>query len=480
MQLPVESSLRGALVPLWAGFPFFVLLLAIAIGPLVNRHWWDRYYPVVSIGLGVMTAAYYVLIRMAPLPVLHSEIEFLSFIALVGSLYVIAGGIHIRLRGRSRPLTNVALLAFGALMANLVGTTGASMILIRPFIRVNRYRIKGFHIVFFIFIVSNIGGGLTPIGDPPLFLGYLKGVPFFWVLRSTWHIWLLAMAIVLGVFYVIDRRVYRNLSSGERHRTEEVGEGWEVSGLHNLFFLVVVLGAVFVIDPPFVREALMVSAAAGSWFTTRKEIHRKNVFDFVPLREVAILFLGIFTTMVPVLEWITQNSADLGFRNAAQFYWATGALSSVLDSAPTYLNFLGAAVGVYVDPNLVRDVSRLLHIHPAGLATLAGDVSSQAGSTLDALLRYHGESVRSGTVSVDQMTTACLMTFHETIVQAISLGAVFFGAMTYIGNVPNLMIKSIAEQTGVPCPSYGAYIGRYSLPILLPAFGLIWLIFFRN
>ena len=476
----LDPSLYVAPVPLWAGVPFFALLLAMGVAPLVNKHWWDRYYPAVSIGLGGMTAAYYALMRAAPLPILRSEIEFISFIALIGSLYVITGGIHIRLRGRSRPLTNVAFLALGALMANLVGTTGASMVLIRPFIHVNRYRIKAYHIVFFIFVVSNIGGGLTPIGDPPLFLGYLKGVPFFWVLQSTWHIWLVTMTIVLTVFYVIDRRVYMNLSPGRRSRTEGMGEKGEVVGLHNLFFLAVVLCAVFVVDPPFVREGLMVSAALGSWFTTRKEIHKKNDFDFVPIKEVAVLFLGIFTTMVPVLEWITQNSTGLGLWFAAQFYWATGALSAFLDSAPTYLNFLGAAVGVFVDPDLVREISRLLHVQPPGSATLAGDVSVQARMILESLLRYHGESVRSGTVTIDQITTSCLMTFHETVVQAISLGAVFFGAMTYIGNVPNLMVKSIAEQSGVRCPSFGSYIGLYSIPVLLPTFIIIWGIFFRN
>jgi len=476
----VESSLEGAPVPLWAGAPFFLLLLAIAVVPLFNRHWWDRYYPVVSIGLGVMTGGYYLLIRAAPLPVLRSGVDYISFIALVGSLYVIAGGIHIQLRSGSRPLANVAFLAAGALMANLVGTTGASMILIRPFIRINRHRINAIHIVFFIFVVSNIGGGLTPIGDPPLFLGYLKGVPFFWVLRTTWHIWFVTMALVLAAFYAVDRRLYGKLPPGERHRMEDRAEKFEVAGLHNLFFLGIVLCAVFVVDPPFVREGLMVIAAIGSWFTTRKEIHKMNVFDFVPLKEVAILFLGIFITMVPVLGWITQNSSGLGIRFAAQYYWATGTLSSVLDSAPTYLNFLGAAVGVFVDPGVVRDVYRLLHIPPPGLPGLAVDVSAQARMTLETLLRYHGESVRSGTVTIDQITTSYLMTFHETVVQAISLGAVFFGAMTYIGNVPNLMVKSIAEQIGVRCPSYGGYIVRFALPILLPVFGLIWLLFFRN
>jgi Na+/H+ antiporter NhaD/arsenite permease-like protein len=198
------------------------------------------------------------------------------------------------------------------------------------------------------------------------------------------------------------------------------------------------------------------------------------------MKEVAILFLGIFTTMVPVLEWITRNSAGFGISHAAQFYWATGALSSVLDSAPTYLNFLGAAVGVFVDPGVVREVSRLLHLQAPGLAALAGDVSSQARMTLETLLRYHGDSVRSGAVTIDQITTSCLIACHETVVQAISLGAVFFGAITYLGNVPNLMVKSIAEQAGVRCPSFAGYVGRYALPILLPTFALIWLVFFRT
>jgi Na+/H+ antiporter NhaD/arsenite permease-like protein len=480
MEQPGGSLLYGTPIPLWAALPFFLLLLAIAVIPLLNKHWWDRYYPVVSIGLGAVTAAYYILVRGAPLPILHSEIEFISFIALIGSLFVIAGGIHIRLWGRSRPLTNVAFLAFGALIANLIGTTGASMILIRPFIRVNRYRVKAYHVVFFIFVVSNMGGALTPIGDPPLFLGYLKGVPFFWILQSTWHIWLCAMAIVLAVFYVIDRRVYGKLTPEQRHRTEDLGEKGEVAGLHNLCFLGIVLSAVFVNDPPFVREVLMVSAALGSHLTTKKEIHKKNDFDFVPIKEVAILFLGIFTTMVPALEWIAQNSGGLGFRVAGQFYWATGALSSVLDNAPTYLNFLSAAVGVFVDPDVVRDVTRFVHLQAPGLATLAGGVSSQARMTLETLLRYHGDSVRSGAVTIDQITTSFLMTFDATVVQAISLGAVFFGAMTYIGNGPNLMVKSIAEQSGVRCPSFGSYIGLYSIPVLLPTFVIIWGIFFRN
>lgn len=417
-------SQYGAPIPLWAGAPFFILLLGIAVLPLLCRRWWGRFYPLVSIGLGALTAVYYLVIRGAPMPVIHSVMEFVSFIALVGSLYVIAGGIHIRLRGLSRPLSNVVFLALGAVIANIIGTTGASMILIRPFIRVNRYRIRPFHIFFFIAVVSNIGGGLTPIGDPPLFLGYLLGVPFFWVLRTTWHIWLLTMALILGAFYVMDRRGFVHLSPDRQRRAESVGEEGEVHGLHNLFFLAIVLGAVFVTDPPFVREVLMAAAAAGSWFATRKEIHAKNEFDFVPIKEVTILFAGIFATMVPVLDWIEQNSAGLGLNTAGPYFWATGVLSSVLDSAPTYMNFLGAAVG--------------------------------------------------------NTSTASLAASHPEILQAISLGAVFFGAMTYIGNIPNLMVKSIAERSGVTCPSFGTYIARYALPILLPVFALVWLIFFRN
>ena len=464
----------------WSAMPFVLLLLAIALAPLVNKEWWEKYFPAVSLGLAAVTTAYYLLILRATGPVTRSALEFISFITLIGSLYVIAGGLHIRLRGRSTPVSNVTFLAIGALVANIVGTTGASMIMIRPFLRVNRYRIKPFHIVFFIFVISNVGGALTPIGDPPLFLGYLQGVPFFGTVAHLWYIWLCALAIILGGFYLFDRRAYLHLSRTRQHRTEEVGEEGEVMGWHNLAFLVVVLAAVFVTDPPFLREALMAAAACGSYLTTRSEIHRKNEFTFLPFREVAILFLGIFATMVPALELIRENAGNLGLQSAGQFYWATGALSSVLDNAPTYLNFLNAAIGQFVSQETILRVQQMLQVHGAGVASLATDPAVGVGDAVGVLTLHHQNIAATGGAASGQIGAAYLLVTRGVILQAISIGAVFFGAMTYIGNGPNLMVKSIAEQAGVRCPSFGAYVGRYAVPVLLPTFVLIWALFFRG
>ena len=420
---------------IWATIPFVLTLLAIAILPLANRKWWEKYYPAVTAILALVTILYYGAILRRMLPVLESLYEYISFIALIGSLYVISGGIHIRLKGRSRPVTNVLLLGAGALAANLVGTTGASMILIRPFLRVNNYRIKPYHVIFFIFIVCNIGGALTPIGDPPLFVGYLEGIPFFWPIVKLWHIWIFALVILLAVFYVVDLREFREMNKAQQEYAIEEGEQGEVVGLHNLFFLLAVMIAVFVTHPIFLREAIMLVAAAGSYFTTRSDVHKKNDFDFNPIKEVAILFAGIFITMVPALEWIGTHAEVFGLNRPGEFYWTTGALSSVLDNTPTYLNFLSAAIGRFVHASLLSNSD----VHPA----------------------------------------LYLLSTNKDVVQAISIGAVFFGAMTYIGNGPNFMVKSISEQSGVDCPHFVSYVLRYSIPVLLPLFILVWLVFFR-
>jgi len=472
--------MANAPLSLWAASPFFILLASIAIVPLVNKSWWDKYYPFVSAGLGVSTVVYYLLFLRASDPVLDSGYEYVSFMALVGSLFVITGGIHIKLRGRSKPLTNVIFLAIGALIANLVGTTGASMIMIRPYLRVNHYRIKPFHVIFFIFIVSNIGGALTPIGDPPLFVGYLKGIPFFWPIVNLWYIWLFAVVVVLVIFYFIDRREFVRLSRSEQYLAEDMSERGEVVGLHNVLFLAVVLGAVFVTTPPFLREVLMIAAAAGSYLTTPREVHKKNDFDFVPIKEVAILFFGIFATMVPALDWIRQNSVSFGFQEPGQFYWSSGALSSVLDNTPTYLNFLSAALGVFVSDGIVQNIHHLVQLHGTGISLISTGYSPEVRSTLGTLMTYHQNLVASGNVTPDQIATMYLLANNKIIVQAISIGAVFFGAMTYIGNGPNFMVKSIAEQTGVTCPSFVSYIIRYTVPILLPLFIVIWILFFRS
>jgi len=471
---------HAAAVNPWMITPFVLLLLAIAVAPFINRKWWDRYFPHVSIALGVVTVIYYLVVLRNPWRMLHSGVEYVSFIVLIGSLFIVAGGIHIRIKGKSKPLSNVFLLAIGAVISNLVGTTGASMILIRPFIRVNRYRIKPYHIVFFIFVVSNMGGALTPIGDPPLFLGYLRGIPFFWVAEHLWYKWAIAMLIVLGVFYVIELIQFRRLPPSVRHSAQGAEEEGEASGAHNIFFLAVILVAVFITRPPFLREALMVLAAYGSYKTTHRDIHRKNDFNFHPIREVAFLFLGIFATMVPALDWLEQNAASIGIRSPGQFYWATGMLSSVLDNAPTYLNFLTAAIGLFVNDEIVRQVFQLVQTHGADLGNLVGPYAVEVQNTYATLVKYHADMIASGSVPLSDIQVSYLIGNHNAYIQAVSISAVFFGACTYIGNGPNFMVKSIAEQNGVLCPTFFGYVVKYTLPVLLPIFLITWLLFFTG
>jgi Na+/H+ antiporter NhaD/arsenite permease-like protein len=457
--------------------PFLALLIAIAVVPFINRHWWEHNYHYVSFGLGAVVAVYYMFGLHHAERLLGTLVEYFSFIALIGSLFVVAGGIHIQIKGRSRPLANTFLLAIGAVIANIVGTTGASMILIRPWLRVNRYRVQPFHVVFFIFVVSNMGGALTPIGDPPLFLGYLKGVPFFWVLERSWPAWIVATGLVLGVFYVLDTMNFRKQSAAKRHSVDGTHEEGAASGVHNVFFLAVILVAVFITDPPFLRELLMVLAAVGSYVTTAGEIHKKNDFNFIPIKEVAILFAGIFATMIPALDWLELNAASLGIVTPGQFYFASGALSSFLDNAPTYLNFLSAAIGLHVSPDVVSGVQQVLASKGAALAQLGGEHAQAIRGTYESLQRYHYDVVASGNVPADKIMLSVLLANHPLHIQAISLGAVFFGACSYIGNGPNFMVKSIAEQSGVKCPSFFGYIAAYSIPVLIPVFVIVWWLF---
>jgi Na+/H+ antiporter NhaD/arsenite permease-like protein len=470
---------EAAAVSPWMILPFVTLLLAVAVMPFVNRHWWEHHYQVVAIGLGLVNVVYYLFFLHAPARLLHTLVEYISFIVLIGSLFVVAGGIHIRIRGKSRPLSNVFLLAIGAVLSNIVGTTGASMILIRPFIRVNKYRIKPFHVVFFIFIVSNMGGALTPIGDPPLFLGYLKGIPFFWVVEKLWLPWLVAMTMVLAVFFALDVLSLHRLPHAKLHEVQEAHEEGAVEGAQNIFFLAVILVAVFVTNPPFLREGLMIAAALGSYYTTKTDIHRRNDFNFLPIQEVAILFVGIFTTMIPALDWLEANAAELGITTAGQFFWATGTLSAFLDNAPTYLNFLSAAIGLLVTPDIVAGVQHAVTTRGADLATLTGPHAEAIRTAYETLLRYHYDVVVTGSVRVSDIAVAHLLGNHSLHVEAISLGAVFFGAATYIGNGPNFMVKAIAQQMNVETPVFFAYVFKYTIPVLLPIFVIIWLLFFR-
>ena len=474
-----EGAAPVAVSP-WMIIPFITLLLAIAVAPFINKHWWEHNYPYVAFGLGLVTVVYYLAVLQAPTRLVHTLIEYVSFIMLIGSLFVVAGGIHIRIRGKSEPLSNLFVLAIGAVLSNIVGTTGASMILIRPYLRANRYRIKPFHVVFFIFAVSNMGGALTPIGDPPLFLGYLKGVPFFWVLQELWEYWLIGMTLLLAVFYVLDSRSFRALPKGVQREADQHPEEASTEGMQNIFFLAVILVAVFITDPPFVREALMAAAAAGSYFTTKKEIHRKNDFNFLPIKEVAILFVGIFATMIPALDWLEANATVLGIQSAGQFYWATGILSSVLDNAPTYLNFLSAQIGLFVSPETVSSVQALVAAKAGIASSLPANLPADILATYQTLLRHHYDLIAAGSVPVSDIAVCYIIGNHPVHLESISIAAVFFGAATYIGNGPNFMVKSIAEQAGVECPSFFGYVVRYTLPVLLPIFTILWLIHFHG
>ncbi|MBN1446865.1 MAG: sodium:proton antiporter [Bacteroidetes bacterium] len=457
--------------------PFVVLLLAIALMPFINGKWWHHYFPHVAIGLGLITIVYYVFFLENPVRMLHSGIEYFSFICLVGSLYVVAGGMHIALKGYATPLKNVIILAFGAVLSNLVGTTGASMILIRPYMRNNKTRLHAYHIVFFIFIVSNIGGGLTPIGDPPLFLGYLKGIPFFWVLFNVWDIWLLTVLIVLAVFVALDWYFYMKMPADVREKQDEAGDATKVQGMHNIAFLLVIIVAVFIQDPPYVRELIMIAAAAASYYTTKKPVHAANDFNFFPIKEVGFLFLGLFATMVPALDWLELNAASLGITHAGQFYWGTGLLSSFLDNAPTYLNFLSAEIGLLVKPELVDQVKEVI-ANGALQAPNFMQYSEDVRSTVQTLVEYHSSMVAANDVPLSDIQVSELISSHGIYVVAISVSAVFFGAMTYIGNAPNFMVKSIAEQMGAKMPSFFGYMFKFSIPILLPIFVLIWWLYF--
>ncbi|MFZ2224319.1 MAG: sodium:proton antiporter, partial [Candidatus Deferrimicrobium sp.] len=368
-----------------------------------------------------------------PRELLHTALEYASFLILLASLFTISGGILLRGTLRGSAGVNCAILAFGALLANLFGTTGASMLLVRPLLRANAHRHRVAHVVvFFIFVVSNIGGALTPIGDPPLFLGYLRGVPFFWTLRAMGLLWAAACVLVIGIFYLVDRRAFA-LDAAAADEPEAVRAGapgtaaeagvarvpLSLEGKINLPLLMVVIGAVFLPTPW--REIAMAAAAGVSAWRTPAEVREANEFTWHPIEEVAILFAGIFATMIPALLILKARGAELGVVSPSHFFWVTGALSSFLDNAPTYLTFFSLAQGV------------------GGADTVAG--------------------------------------VSAPLLQAISAGAVFMGANSYIGNAPNFMVKAIAEESGVRMPSFFGYMA-WSCVILLPIFALLTLLFF--
>ena len=452
----------------------------IAVGPLLFERWWLKYYPKVAFGLAAITLGYYLfgLPHEARHTVAHTAREYVSFIALIGSLFVVSGGIHIQVKGEAAPHVNVMFLLIGAVITNILGTTGASMLLIRPWLRMNKYRVTAHHVVFFILIVSNVGGCLTPIGDPPLFLGYLKGVPFWWVLEHCWPMWSIAVIFLLAAFYIVDRANYLKAPKRVREELAEGADSWRFDGLFNLGFLALILVAVFVENPSFLREVLMLVAAMGSWFTTRKTIHEANHFNFHPIREVAVLFVGIFATMMPALDYLQLNAGSLGRVGPGFFYWSSGTLSGLLDNAPTYLSFLKAIFGAFIDPATIQQVQALIVNHGVGLDQAAEPVRH----TYEALQKYHSSLLAKDAVDVDHIEIAFLIgnvKFNSYIV-AISVASVFFGANTYIGNGPNFMVKSIADQQKVHAPGFLGYIVRFTLPFMLPMLVLVWWLFFRK
>lgn len=465
--------------------PFGLLLATIALGPLLFPSWWGKHYPKVALALGAVTLGYYFFgFEGAGRSAAHQKIlgtahEYLSFIALIGSLYVVSGGIHINVKGEATPRVNVLFLLIGAVLANFLGTTGASMLLIRPWLRMNKYRVTAHHIVFFIFIVSNVGGCLTPIGDPPLFLGYLKGIPFWWVAEHCWPMWATGLAILLVFFYVVDRRNFLRAPQSVREQVEKHDQ-WKFDGLANIFFLLVILFAVFLPRPIFLREGLMIAAAIGSYFTTSKRVHQSNHFNFHPIQEVAILFVGIFATMLPALDWLEGNAQLILGKNPAAglFFWGSGILSSALDNAPTYLSFLTAIFGSFINHDIIAQTQTLVQNGGSDLAMAAEPVRH----TFETLQKYFAAPLAAKTVSKENIEIAYLLgnvALNKFIV-AISVGSVFFGANTYIGNGPNFMVKSIADHQKVHCPHFLEYIFKWTLPFMVPMLVIVWWIFFRG
>jgi Na+/H+ antiporter NhaD/arsenite permease-like protein len=461
--------------------PFIALLTAIALAPLFFANWWGRHFPKVIVGLMAVTILYYVAGLHAHERVLDTAEDYVSFICLIGSLFVVSGGIHINVKGEASPAANAVFLLIGALIANVLGTTGASILLIRPWLRMNKYRLAAHHVVFFIFIVSNVGGCLTPVGDPPLFLGYLKAVPFWWVAKQCWPMWLTGVGLLLAAFYALDSVNYRR-ASREVRRTKVSHEQWRFEGVGNVFFLAVVLGAVLVNHPPFLREALMVAAAVASYLTTGKAVHEANDFNFAPIKEVAILFAGIFATMMPALDWLQANASRFGQPTPGLFFWGSGALSSVLDNAPTYLSFLSAEVGAFISPETSAAIATYVKVHGADLSAVAGTpYADQICQAVASLQSHFPAALAAGTVTLDQIQMSVVLgnPLYVKCLQAISIGAVFFGANTYIGNGPNFMVKAIADQQRAHTPTFLGYVFRFTLPFMVPMLAVVWWLFFR-
>jgi Na+/H+ antiporter NhaD/arsenite permease-like protein len=401
--------------------PFASLLLGIAVVPLAAPHFWESNLRklIVSLALGLPVLALYV--ANAPHALVETARDYVSFMILLGSLFVISGGVLMDGDLEALPWVNTVFLALGALFASFVGTTGASMLLIRPLLHTNSERRHVVHtVIFFIFLVSNVGGCLTPLGDPPLFLGYLQGVPFTWTFRLAPE-WLFTTAVLLVVYFFWDRMAHRRETPAAVERDHTHRKPLRLAGVHNLAILGGIVAAAAFLAAPW-RELAMVALAVAAYLSTSHHIRHANHFSLHPILEVAAVFAGIFLTMVPALDILRAHGGALGVSQPWHFFWATGLLSSFLDNAPTYLTFLALGQGLHLPAEVVG-------------------------------VPHH-------------------------ILLAISAGAVFMGANSYIGNGPNFMVRSIAEARGVKMPSFGGYL-LYSGAVLIPVFVIVTLLFFR-
>jgi Na+/H+ antiporter NhaD/arsenite permease-like protein len=450
---PVEL---GRALPAWSTLPFAGMLLSIALFPLLAPRFWHHHYPKVSAAWAAVFLLPFLAFYRGPAlsEVLHvALVDYVPFLILLGALFTIGGGIYVRGTLRGSPPVNAAIIAVGTVIASVVGTTGAAMLMIRPLLRANRERrLRAHTVVFFIFLVANIGGSLTPLGDPPLFLGFLHGVPFSWTL-GLWPETLLVALLVLAGYLALDSFHWRREDATVRARSDAPHEPLRIEGWHNFVLLAGVLAAVIVSGlwhsievnllgvhrqlPTLGRDVVLVALAWLSWRTTPRRVRQDNEYSWAPIREVAILFAGIFATIIPALAILRAGEAGaLGVivrsvQSPAHFFWASGTLSSFLDNAPTYLTFLSTELGRF----------------------------------------YPGLPERAAITR--------LIAEHEIYLKALSLGAVYMGANTYIGNAPNFMVKSIAEEAGVAMPSFFGYIVRYTVPFLLPVFVIVTLLFFH-
>ncbi|MBM3328417.1 MAG: sodium:proton antiporter [Calditrichaeota bacterium] len=460
LELAAEQEARE--LPLYSALPFAGILLSIALFPLFAPHFWHHHYPKVAAGWALIFAVPFIIHdpALGIYEVLHIVLaDYLPFIILLWGLFAVSGGILLRGSLVGTPALNTQLLLVGTLLASWMGTTGASMLLIRPVIRANAARKNKAHIViFFIFLVSNIGGALTPLGDPPLFLGFLHGVPFFWTLHITPH-FLLTAVLVLAIFFVLDTLLYKRENKIPTERIEAAERyPLRIEGMHNFLFLGGILAAVLMSGTwhpgvsitiyhvhlglqNLLRDAAILLMGYLSVRTTHPKVRQDNDFTWEPIREVAFLFIGIFVTIIPLLMMLRAGeSGAMGalikaVKEPAHYFWITGLLSSFLDNAPTYLTFFNTALG------------RL------------GMTEAEMSRILRGVIEHPEHAI-----------------FIEYL-KGVSAGAVFFGANTYIGNAPNFMVRSIAEGAGVKMPSFFGYM-LWSVAILIPVFIVVTVVFF--